>query len=104
MSLDRHCFVVSICAMDNIHEWFLSPHSCTLLPVSGLSIESHCDAMVTDIFCSFGRGPPRFEGDRPRFGDREGYRGGPRGAPGDFGGDKGGAPAEFQPSFRVRFL
>ncbi|KAK1320467.1 40S ribosomal protein S10 [Acorus calamus] len=25
------------------------------------------------------RGPPRFEGDRPRFGDREGYRGGPRG-------------------------
>ncbi|PUZ47160.1 hypothetical protein GQ55_7G141500 [Panicum hallii var. hallii] len=46
------------------------------------------------------RGPPRFEGDRPRFGDRDGYRGGPRGAPGDFGGDKGGAPAEFQPSFR----
>ncbi|KAG8497051.1 hypothetical protein CXB51_008293 [Gossypium anomalum] len=25
------------------------------------------------------RGPPRFEGDRPRFGDRDGYRGGPRG-------------------------
>nr|CAD1836837.1 unnamed protein product [Ananas comosus var. bracteatus] len=25
-------------------------------------------------------GPPRFEGDRPRFGDRDGYRGGPRGA------------------------
>jgi small subunit ribosomal protein S10e len=47
------------------------------------------------------RGPPRFEGDRPRFGDRDGYRGGPRGAPGDFGGEKGGAPAEFQPSFRV---
>ncbi|TVU14494.1 hypothetical protein EJB05_37967, partial [Eragrostis curvula] len=46
------------------------------------------------------RGPPRFEGDRPRFGDRDGYRGGPRGAPGDFGGEKGGAPAEFQPSFR----
>ncbi|XP_057462443.1 uncharacterized protein LOC130752644 isoform X1 [Actinidia eriantha] len=22
------------------------------------------------------RGPPRFEGDRPRFGDRDGYRGG----------------------------
>jgi len=44
---------------------------------------------------------PRFEGgDRPRFGDREGYRGGPpRGAPGEFG-DKAGAPAEFQPSFR----
>ncbi|URD73039.1 40S ribosomal protein S10 [Musa troglodytarum] len=47
------------------------------------------------------RGPPRFEGDRPRFGDRDGYRGGPRpgGPPGD-GGDKGGAPPEFQPSFR----
>ncbi|KAG0476915.1 hypothetical protein HPP92_013756 [Vanilla planifolia] len=44
------------------------------------------------------RGPPRFEGDRPRFGDRDGYRGGPRG--GDFVGDKGGAPPEFQPSFR----
>ncbi|KAB2064832.1 hypothetical protein ERO13_A09G040600v2 [Gossypium hirsutum] len=44
------------------------------------------------------RGPPRFEGDRPRFGDRDGYRGGPRG--GDFVGDKGGAPADFQPSFR----
>ncbi|KAF0934064.1 hypothetical protein E2562_022740 [Oryza meyeriana var. granulata] len=36
------------------------------------------------------RGPPRFEGDRPRFGDRDGYREGPHGAPG-----------EFQPSFRV---
>ncbi|XP_047065921.1 40S ribosomal protein S10-1 [Lolium rigidum] len=46
------------------------------------------------------RGPPRFEGDRPRFGDRDGYRAGPRGAPGDFAGEKGGAPAEFQPSFR----
>ncbi|KAM7274274.1 hypothetical protein ACFE04_028938 [Oxalis oulophora] len=45
------------------------------------------------------RGPPRFEGDRPRFGDREGYRGGPRGG-GDFGGEKGGAPADYQPSFR----
>ncbi|XP_022734419.1 40S ribosomal protein S10-1-like isoform X3 [Durio zibethinus] len=44
------------------------------------------------------RGPPRFEGDRLRFGDRDGYRGGPRG--GDFGGEKGGAPADFQPSFR----
>ena len=51
--------------------------------------------------CNVCRGPGRFEGDRPRFGDRDGYRGGPRGAPGDFGGDKGGAPAEFQPSFRV---
>jgi hypothetical protein len=49
----------------------------------------------------FYRGPPRFEGDRPRFGDRDGYRAGPRGAPGDFAGEKGGAPAEFQPSFRV---
>ncbi|VVA92661.1 unnamed protein product [Arabis nemorensis] len=44
------------------------------------------------------RGPPRFEGDRPRFGDRDGYRGGPRG--GDVGGEKGGAPADFQPSFQ----
>ena len=43
----------------------------------------------------------RFDGDRPRFGDRDGYRGGPRGA-GEFG-DKGGAPPEFQPSFRVKF-
>ncbi|GLJ31876.1 hypothetical protein SUGI_0641440 [Cryptomeria japonica] len=45
---------------------------------------------------------PRFEGDRPRFGDREGYRGGPPhgpGGPGDVG-DKAGAPAAFQPSFR----
>ncbi|RWW32883.1 hypothetical protein GW17_00002414 [Ensete ventricosum] len=48
------------------------------------------------------RGPPRFEGDRPRFGDRDGYRAGPRaGPPGDFE-DKGGAPPEFQPSFRVK--
>ncbi|KAJ7532504.1 hypothetical protein O6H91_13G027800 [Diphasiastrum complanatum] len=47
------------------------------------------------------RGPPRFEGDRPRFGDREGYRGGPpRGPPGGGYGDKGGAPAEYQPAFR----
>lgn len=56
-----------------------------------------------DQFIVFYRGPPRFEGDRPRFGDRDGYRGGPRGG-GDFGGDKGGAPPEFQPSFRVRPL
>ncbi|KAK6925871.1 Plectin/S10, N-terminal [Dillenia turbinata] len=46
------------------------------------------------------RGPPRFDGDRPRFGDRDGYRAGPRGPPGEFGGEKGGAPADFQPSFR----
>ena len=46
------------------------------------------------------RGPARFEGDRPRFGDREGYRGGPPRGPGGFG-DKGGAPEGFQPSFRV---
>ncbi|KMZ63286.1 40S ribosomal protein s10 [Zostera marina] len=45
------------------------------------------------------RGPPRFEGDRPRFGDRDGYRGGPRGETGEFG-DKSGAPPAFQPSFR----
>ncbi|KAL9393214.1 hypothetical protein Peur_012499 [Populus x canadensis] len=43
------------------------------------------------------RGPPRFEGDRPRFGDRDGYRGGPRGGEGD---EKGGAPADYQPAFR----
>lgn len=54
---------------------------------------------VICFHCLFFRGPPRFDGDRPRFGDREGYRGGPRG--GDFGGEKGGAPADFQPSFRV---
>ena len=52
-------------------------------------------------FCS---GPPRFEGDRPRFGDRDGYRGGPRGPPGEFGGEKGGAPADYQPAFRVKIL
>ncbi|KAI3508329.1 hypothetical protein L1887_23335 [Cichorium endivia] len=45
------------------------------------------------------RGPSRFEGDRPRFGDRDGYRGGPRGPPGEFGGEKGGAPADYQPAF-----
>lgn len=50
------------------------------------------------------RGPPRFEGDRPRFGDRDGYRGGPRGGGGEFGGEKGGAPPEFQPSFRVSYF
>ncbi|KAJ4880387.1 40S ribosomal protein S10-1 [Raphanus sativus] len=44
------------------------------------------------------RGPPRFEGDRPRYGDRDGYRAGPRG--GDVGGEKGGAPADYQPSFQ----
>ncbi|KAG6555078.1 hypothetical protein Mapa_003113 [Marchantia paleacea] len=49
------------------------------------------------------RGPPRFEGDRPRFNDREGYRSGaPRGAPGSGfgGGDKSGAPGEYRPEFR----
>jgi hypothetical protein len=44
--------------------------------------------MVADMSNSFDRGPTRFEGDRPRFGDRDGYRGGPRGAPGDFGGER----------------
>ena len=51
------------------------------------------------LFC-YCRGPARFEGDRPRFGDREGYRGGPPRGPGGFG-DKAGAPEGFQPSFRV---
>ncbi|GJS02795.1 hypothetical protein Tco_0319303, partial [Tanacetum coccineum] len=39
-------------------------------------------------------GSPR-EGDRPRFGDRDGCRGGPRGPPGEFGREKGGAPADY---------
>lgn len=47
-------------------------------------------------------GPPRFEGER-RFGDREGYRGGPRGPGGEFG-DKSGAPADYRPSFGVRYF
>ena len=44
---------------------------------------------------------PRFKGgDRPRFGEWEGYCGGPpRGVPGEFG-DNARVPAEFQPSFR----
>ncbi|KAI5064035.1 hypothetical protein GOP47_0020705 [Adiantum capillus-veneris] len=46
------------------------------------------------------RGPPRPDGDRPRFGDRDGYRGGPPRDPVGFG-DKGGAPEGFQPSFRA---
>ncbi|XP_027062519.1 small ribosomal subunit protein eS10z-like [Coffea arabica] len=46
------------------------------------------------------RRPPRFDGDRPRFGDREGYRASPRGPPGEFGGEKGGAPADYHPAFR----
>jgi len=50
------------------------------------------------VFVWISRGPPRFEGDRPRFGDRDGYRGGPRGVE---GGEKGGAPADYQPAFRV---
>lgn len=50
------------------------------------------------IVCLYS-GPPRFDGERPRFGDRDGYRGGPRGPPGEFGGEKGGAPADYQPAF-----
>jgi len=50
------------------------------------------------VFTLVSSGPPRFEGDRPRFGDRDGYRGGPRGGEGD---EKGGAPADYQPAFRV---
>lgn len=49
----------------------------------------------------FVSGPPRFEGERPRYGDRDGYRAGPKGPPGEFGGEKGGAPADYQPAFRV---
>ena len=55
---------------------------------------------MTLVFCF--RGPPRFDGDRPRYGDRDGYRGAPRG--GDAGGEKGGAPADYQPSFQVPSL
>jgi len=44
-------------------------------------------------------GPARYEGDRPRFGDRDGYRSGTRGL-GETG-DKGGAPADYRPSFGV---
>ncbi|XP_010446063.2 PREDICTED: 40S ribosomal protein S10-3-like [Camelina sativa] len=46
------------------------------------------------------RGPRGEGGDRPKYGDREGYRGGPRGGGGEFGGDKGGAPADYNPSFQ----
>lgn len=63
-----------------------------------LMMEEYLTGLACFVCC--GRGPPRFEGDRPRFEDRDGYRGGPRG--GDFGGEKGGAPPEFQPSFRVK--
>ena len=49
--------------------------------------------LVLGIGVGFYSGPPRFDGDRPRFGDREGYRAGPRGPPGEFGGEKGGALA-----------
>ncbi|KAL8156118.1 hypothetical protein AgCh_001276 [Apium graveolens] len=48
--------------------------------------------------------PPRFEGDRLRFGDRDGYRDGPRGPSGEFGGEKGGALADYQSAFRVNTL
>lgn len=64
-----------------------------------------CDYLHVKLFIlSVYSGPPRFEGDRPRFGDREGYRSGPRGPPGEFGGEKGGAPADYQPSFGVSSL
>ncbi|XP_006281071.2 40S ribosomal protein S10-3 [Capsella rubella] len=46
------------------------------------------------------RGPRGEGGDRPRYGDRDGYRGGPRGGGGEFGGEKGGAPADYNPSFQ----
>lgn len=46
------------------------------------------------------RGPSRFEGDRPRFGDKDGYRAGPRG---EFGDKPSDAPPAFKPSFRVPF-
>ena len=59
---------------------------------------------MTVMLINVHSGPSRFEGDRPRFGDRDGYRGGPRGGPpGEFG-DKGGAPADYQPAFRVNLF
>lgn len=72
---------------------------------------SHSSAFVSVWFSAFViifilwncSGPPRTEGDGPRYGDREGYRGGPRGPAGDYT-NKGGAPAEYQPAFRVRAL
>ncbi|XP_060178909.1 small ribosomal subunit protein eS10z-like isoform X1 [Lycium barbarum] len=57
-------------------------------------------AVTINRIILFESGPPRFEGDRPRFGDRDGYRAGPRGPLGEFGGEKGGAPADYQPAFR----
>ena len=59
-----------------------------------------CASFISNVCCFFHSGPPR-DGDRPRFGDRDGYRGGPRGPAGEFGGEKGGAPADYQPNFRV---
>nr|GFC14487.1 40S ribosomal protein S10-1-like [Tanacetum cinerariifolium] len=50
--------------------------------------------------CIFLSGPPR-EGERLRFGDRDGYRGGPRGPPGEFGREKKGALADYQPAFNM---
>ncbi len=41
------------------------------------------------------RGPPREGGERPRFGDREGYR-----SSSGFGGEKGGVPGDYRPDFR----
>ncbi|KAG5600084.1 hypothetical protein H5410_031454 [Solanum commersonii] len=45
-------------------------------------------------------GPPRFDGDRTRFGDRDAYCVGPRGPPDEFIGKKGGAPTNYQLAFR----
>lgn len=63
-----------------------------------LRFSAHHLSQTYLVYCH--SGPPR-DGDRPRFGDRDGYRGGPRGPPGEFGGEKGGAPADYQPNFRV---
>lgn len=73
-----------------------------LTPSVEKGFEPFCDN--TCFHSLFDSGPPRFDGDRPRFGDREGYRSGPRGPAGEFGGEKGGAPADYQPSFSVSIL
>ncbi|KAL8156115.1 hypothetical protein AgCh_001273 [Apium graveolens] len=57
--------------------------------------------MVWIGWMDFGSGPPRFEGDRLRFGDRDGCRDGPRGPLREFGGEKGGALANYQSAFRL---
>ncbi|WMV33593.1 hypothetical protein MTR67_026978 [Solanum verrucosum] len=44
--------------------------------------------------------PLRFDGDRTRFGDMDGYCVGPRGPPDESRREKGGAPTNYQLAFR----